>query len=126
MRKKIMRFKFFYFLVFFQLIILGTGRAQVFDLECDLEYRYTYDTFHNPIGVDGDSSSSKISAVPIVAFGSAGLFTGGIIGARIDQGGPLEITKAEMASMAIGTAVGVTVGYILAKRAQKSKQSKEK
>jgi hypothetical protein len=120
-----MRFKFFYFLVFFQLIIFGTGRAQVFGLECDLKYRYTYDTFHYPIGVEGDSSSSKISAVPIVAFGLAGLFTGGIIGARIDQGGPLEITKTEVTSMAIGTAVGVTVGYILAKRSQKSKEAKK-
>lgn len=120
-----MRFKFFNFLVFFQLLVLSAGRAQVFEFECDLSYKYTNDTSHIFIDVDEDSSSTKSSAVPIVAFGLAGLFTGGIIGARIDQGGPLEITKAEVTSMVLGTAVGVTVGYILAKRNQKSKEVKK-
>ena len=120
-----MRFKFFYFLLFFQLIVLSTGQAQVFEFECGLSYKNTNAASHIFIAVDEDSSSSKISAAPIVAFGLAGLFTGGIIGARIDQGGSLEITKAEVTSMALGTAVGVTFGYILAKRNQKPKDVKK-
>lgn len=106
------------------LIAFSTGQAQVFEFECDLSYKNTNAASHIFIAVDEDSSSSKISAAPIVAFGLAGLFTGGIIGDRIDQGGPLKITKAEMTGMVIGTAVGVTIGCILAKRTRKSKEAK--
>lgn len=111
----------FYFLVFFHLVILGEARTQTVTHELEPRSR---SILHVPAKIspqsdaEEDSSSSKINAVPIVAFGLGGFILGGIIGAQIDQGGPFEITKTERTSMVMGTAVGVTFGYILAKRKQ--------
>ncbi|MGI0014083.1 MAG: hypothetical protein ACREBU_11670 [Nitrososphaera sp.] len=111
----------FYFLVFSQLGILQAVLAQTINLQLQPRGGSTSSVFveiHPQFEAAKDSSSTKISAVPIIAFGLGGFILGGIIGAQIDQGGPFEITKTERTSMVMGTAVGVTFGYILAKRKQ--------
>lgn len=116
-----MKCKRFCFLVFVQLMILHSARAQVVDHELDPRSRYTLDVLakiQSQCDANDDSSSSKVSVVPIVAFGLGGFILGGIIGAQIDQGGPFEITNAEGVSMAVGTAVGITVGYVLARKSK--------
>jgi hypothetical protein len=116
-----MKFKLFYIFALFQLMILHSARAQVVDHELDPRSRYILHVLakiQSQSDANDDSSLSKISVVPIVVFGVGGFLLGGIIGAQIDQGGPFEITNAEEVSMAVGTAVGITVGYVLARKSK--------
>ena len=124
-----MKPKGLYFQAFLQLGILQTVLAQDINHKPLPEGGSTSSAFveiYPQSQAADDSSSKKMSPVPIIAFGVGGFVLGGIIGAQIDQGGYLEITKTEWKSMAIGTAVGITVGYVLANQGQKPKTAVEK
>lgn len=114
--------RIFYFFVFMQLGILQAALAQTVNQSLIPKNESTPTAFveiQSRLLAAKDSSSTKMSVVPIIAFGVGGFILGGIIGAQIDQGGPLEITEAEWKTMIIGAAAGVTVGCILAKEKKK-------
>lgn len=72
------------------------------------------------------NSESKTSYVPVIVFGLSGMFLGAWTGHAIEdkEDVPGEIpevfTKGTVIGAGVGVATGVTIGYLLARRGNKS------
>lgn len=120
-----MRKKTLYFLGIFEVIIL-CSIATTQDLNDATNFENEEATKFEPARsktTPTDSISSKLSVVPIFAFGFSGMILGGVIGNLIDPQGkapggdePVFWSKGTVIGIGAGAVSGACIGYLLAKR----------